>query len=228
MPRGDFDRSARRARTRAQLLEAAARVYARRGFDGATLDEVAEEGGLTKGAVYDHFGSKEKLLFALLEEHLSDQIEEQISLFDPTLETSKRPRAGADRWMQALEEDPDAFRLFVEAWLHGQRDDELSRLVVSGMDGWRAALRSFGAARTAEASLEVPEALLDQIANVMLALGAGLGIIKLADPDSVSQRLLGAAYVILLRALETSEQARELLLEAAAVGQPAAPRVGTN
>ena len=56
MPRGEFDRSERRARTRTQLLEAAARVYARRGFDGATLDEVAEVAGFTKGAVYDHFG----------------------------------------------------------------------------------------------------------------------------------------------------------------------------
>ena len=85
-----FDRSERRARTRAQLLSAAARVYARRGFDGATLDEVAEEAGFTKGAVYDHFGSKENLLFALLDEHLSAQIAEQIALFDPT----KRPPSG--------------------------------------------------------------------------------------------------------------------------------------
>ena len=57
MPRGEFDRSVRRARTRAQLLDAAARVYARRGFDGATLDEVAEEAGFTKGADNDHYGS---------------------------------------------------------------------------------------------------------------------------------------------------------------------------
>jgi AcrR family transcriptional regulator len=67
MPRGEFDRGRKRAETRGRLLESAARVYARRGFDGATLDEVAAEAGLTKGAVYDHFGSKEKLLLALLD-----------------------------------------------------------------------------------------------------------------------------------------------------------------
>ncbi|MBV9311791.1 MAG: TetR family transcriptional regulator, partial [Solirubrobacterales bacterium] len=50
MPRGEFDRSERRARTRVALLEAAARVYAREGFD-ATLDQVGEEAGYTKGAV---------------------------------------------------------------------------------------------------------------------------------------------------------------------------------
>ncbi len=219
MPRGSFDRSERRARTRAQLLEAAARVYARRGFDGATVDAVAEEAGFTKGAVYDHFGSKEQLLFALLSEHLSTQIAEQVGLFDATLDTSERPLAGADRWMQELEEDPDAFRLFVEAWQHGQRDEELRELVVAGMNDWRATLRGFGGARTEQLELDVPEALLDQIAQLMLALGIGLGIVKLADPGAVSPRLLGAAFVVLLRALETSPESRALLLDAAAISR---------
>src|SRR4030081_2422301 len=102
MPRGEFDRSSRRAQTRTRLLEAAARVYARRGFEAATLDAVAEDAGFTKGAVYDHFGSKENLLFALLDEHLSAQIAEQIALFDISKEAPERPRAGADRWMGEL------------------------------------------------------------------------------------------------------------------------------
>ena len=214
MPRGSFDRSERRARTRAQLLDAAARVYARRGFEAATIEEVAEEAGFTKGAVYDHFGSKEKLLLALLDEHLSEQITEQIALFDPSLATEERPRVGADRWMAELEEDPDAFRLFVEAWLHGQRDDELRSFVVDGIDSWRTTLRDFGAVRTAGAGLQLSEELLAQIANLMLALGTGLAILKLADPESISPELLGAAYALLLRTLETSEEARSTLVEA--------------
>jgi AcrR family transcriptional regulator len=211
MPRGEFDRSRRRAQTRARLLEAAARVYARRGFDSATLDEVAEEAGFTKGAVYDHFGSKENLLFALLDEHLSVQIAEQVALFDPSKETAERPRAGADRWMQSLDETPDAFRLFIEAWVHSQRDKELGPRVAAGMEAWRATFRSFGAQRG-----EVREALLDQVANVMLGLGAGLGMVRLTDPESVSPRLLGAVFVLLLRSLETSEEARDLLAAVAA------------
>ena len=216
MPRGEFDRSERRARTRAQLLEAAARVYARRGFEGATLDAVADEAGFTKGAVYDHFGSKENLLFALLDEHLSAQIAEQIALFDPAKATVERPRAGADRWMAELDENPEAFRLFVEAWVHSQRDDGLGEKVMAGMDAWRETLAGFGRARTAATELEVPEPVLEQFANVMLALGIGLGIVKLADPDGVPPELLGAAYVMLLHSIETSEEARAALVDAAA------------
>jgi AcrR family transcriptional regulator len=215
MPRGEFDRSERRAQTRARLLQAASRVYARRGFDGATLDELASEAGLTKGALYDHFGSKEKLLLALLDERLAAQIDEQIALFDLSKETAERPRAGADRWMAHLEEDPDAFRLFVETWVHAQRDDELRARVAAGMDAWRATFKRLGSERSADQQEAIPEVLLEQVANVMLALGTGLGMVKLADPDSVSSDLLGAVNVLLLGALERSEQARELLAQAA-------------
>lgn len=214
MPRGEFDRSVRRARTRAQLLEAAARVYARRGFDSATLVEVAEEAGFTKGAVYDHFGSKERLLSALLGEHLSAQIAEQVELFDPATPTAERPRAGADRWMRELEEDPNAFRLFVEAWVHGQRDEELREIVAEGMEAWRRTFRDFGAQRTEPFGGDGEDAAVETVvATVMLALGTGLAMVKLADPDSVSPRLLGAVNVLLLRALEHIPEARELLAE---------------
>src|ERR1700689_4541399 len=100
MPRGEFDRSARKAETRTRLLEAAARGYARRGLDGAPLEEVAAEAGFTKGAVYGNFGSKENLLLALMEEHLGQQVIEQIGLFDRERITWERPLAGSARWME--------------------------------------------------------------------------------------------------------------------------------
>jgi AcrR family transcriptional regulator len=212
MPRGEFDRSGRRARTRARLLDAAARVYARRGFDAATIDEVAAEAGLTKGAVYDHFGSKENLLFALLDEHLSTQISEQIALFDPAKDPVERPRAGADRWMRELREDPDAFRLFVEAWVRAQREPGMRDRVATGINAWRGMFTAFGAQQEGE----VPEELVDAVANVMLGLGTGIAMIKLIDPEGVPDRLLGAAFALLLRSLESSEEAREILREAVA------------
>ena len=46
-----ISRSERKARTREELLVAARRVFLRRGFHGATLEEIADEAGYTKGAV---------------------------------------------------------------------------------------------------------------------------------------------------------------------------------
>jgi AcrR family transcriptional regulator len=59
--------------TRRRLLEAAVPVFARDGYEGATLDAIAAAAGLTKGAVYWHFEAKHELFGALLEQYASRQ-----------------------------------------------------------------------------------------------------------------------------------------------------------
>ena len=215
MPRGQFDRSARKAETRARLLEAAARVYARRGFGGATLDEVAAEAGFTKGAVYGHFGSKENLLLALMEEHLAEQVAEQIALFDRERTTWERPLAGSDRWMEDLDRDPDAFRLFVELWIQAQRDELLRERLAGGVDLLRSTFMRFAADGAADAGLQPPADVAEQFqfANVMLGLGIGLAMLELTEPDTVPASLLGAVLSVLIRATESSAEARALLAD---------------
>ena len=58
----------RKAETRARLLDAAATLFAERGIDAVSVDAVADAAGRTSGAVYAHFGSKQGLLLALLDE----------------------------------------------------------------------------------------------------------------------------------------------------------------
>jgi len=62
-----LNRGQRKAQTREQLLDAATRVFAERGFEAASLDEVAAAAGYTKGAVYSNFASKTDLVIALIE-----------------------------------------------------------------------------------------------------------------------------------------------------------------
>ncbi len=212
-PRGDFDRAERRAQTRARLLAAAAGVYARQGFSGATLDEVAGEAGFTKGAVYDHFGSKENLLVALWEEYVAGQLAEQIALFDRERLTWERPMVGSARWMDRLEQNPDPFRLFVELWVYAQRDDGLRERLAGGLDAMRSTFARFGEAAAADAGLTDPGDATVHMANVMIALGIGLPMIKLVDPDAVSWSLLGVALAVLVRSVEVDPEARALLAD---------------
>jgi AcrR family transcriptional regulator len=217
MPRGEFDRSARKAETRAALLAAAAGVYARRGFNGATLEEVAAEAGFTKGAVYAHFGSKENLLLALLEEHLASQIVEQVALFDRERITWERPLAGSAHWMERLQENPEPFRLFVELWVYAQRDERLRERLAVGMGAMRETFARFASTSALDAGLEGPPHASEQFANVMIALGVGLPMLKLIDPDAVPASLLGAVLSVLIKAAESSVEARELLAAGDAV-----------
>src|SRR5687767_8234510 len=66
----------RRANTRAKLLTAAREAFAERGFHATSLDCLTARAGCTKGALYDHFGSKDGLFLALLDDHYARRIEE--------------------------------------------------------------------------------------------------------------------------------------------------------
>jgi AcrR family transcriptional regulator len=208
MPRGEFDRSARKAATRARLLDAAARVYAARGFAGATLDDVAEEAGLTKGAVYGHFGSKDNLLVALMEEYLAAEIAEQVALFDRHETTWKRPLAGSDRWMDELDDAPDAFRLLVEFWLAAGRDERLHERFVAGLGALRETFAGFAGDSAADAGLAGSPEASRHFANVMLGLSIGLGMVRVADREHISPRLLGTALSVLIRGVERDAELR--------------------
>ncbi len=64
-----ISRHRRKAETLALLLEAGLRLFAERGFELATLDEVAEAAGFTKGAIYRQFPTKTAFLLTLFEQY---------------------------------------------------------------------------------------------------------------------------------------------------------------
>lgn len=208
MPRGQFDRSARSAETREKLLEAAAKVYARRGFAGATLEEVASEAGYTKGAVYGHFGSKENLLLALLGEHLAGQIAEQVELFDRDRTTWERPLDGSERWMESLQDHPDRFQLFVELWAYAQREEPMREHLAAGLQAILATFARFAGDSAVDAGFDAPDGVPEQFANAMLGLSLGLSMLKLAVPETVSSELLGTTLSALIRAAESIPDVR--------------------
>jgi len=77
------DKEARRL----ELVRAAARVFAREGFRGARIADVATEAGLGKGTVYEYFRSKEELFFAVFE-WSSRRMESEIAATVETLESA--------------------------------------------------------------------------------------------------------------------------------------------
>ena len=89
----------RRALTRDTLVGSAAAVFARRGYEGASLEEIADAAGFTRGAIYKNFGGKEDLFFAVADRDfaerlrtLSERLARQASSSPPTW-----PRCGARR-----------------------------------------------------------------------------------------------------------------------------------
>ncbi len=66
--------------TREKLFEAAARVFEEQGIGGASIEVIAVAAGLTRGAFYSNFNSKDELIIAMLEDHVEQSIRRNLDL----------------------------------------------------------------------------------------------------------------------------------------------------
>lgn len=193
----------RRAETRSRLLDAAAALFAEHGIDGASVDAIADAADRTSGALYDHFGSKDGLLTALLDGWLSDVAAAILVEFvtAPTLDERldalwgnvAQPPPEASRWVQ----------LEHELWLYATRHTEVGERVAGR---YRDAARALSEAVTtwAEIGDVDPPVTVDQIGPLVIGLLIGLEMQHRLDPETVSPGLARAGLRALLGADATA------------------------
>ena len=117
--------------TRERIITSAARVFARKGYHGASLDEVAADAGLTKGAVYWHFQSKADLFLALLDARFQRDTADMAGKFDAahTLDDPYQSmQLVLGQLVEKIESDRDWPRLFLEFFGHA-RDEAVHQRI---------------------------------------------------------------------------------------------------
>jgi AcrR family transcriptional regulator len=118
-------RAERAEQTRAELIDAARTVFLRRGFHGASLDEISAEAGYTTGAVYSRFGGKDELFLAVLDDH----VDRRLGLFaDAALgavDFDSANRQVIHAAVAAGRDTPAWTPLLMEFWTHAARRPEL-------------------------------------------------------------------------------------------------------
>jgi AcrR family transcriptional regulator len=182
---------------RRALLDSAARVFARQGIDGATLDDVAADAGFTKGAVYSNFGSKPGLVAALVQDRTSAYLDlglEAVDELDGTL--AARAQVLGDRLTAASDEQRDWHLLFFELWQRAVRS-EADSTFRDGRASLRAAVTEAieeQAARS-NASLAMPAS---DLAIVLMALANGLAVERMVAPEDVPEDLMGRVLALVV------------------------------
>lgn len=96
---------------RQAILAAALDAFSEKGFDGASLDDVAARGGVSKALIYEHFASKRELQMALLDTYVNDLLANVISAVAATAPREGRMRNGIEALLEFVEERPGAWRL---------------------------------------------------------------------------------------------------------------------
>lgn len=194
-------RDEQRALTRRRLLDAAATVFAKRGFDGASVEEIARQAGASTGALYSNFAGKEDLFLALFEETVADDIAQYAELAQSGETMEGQIRGGAHRWMQILRQRPDYFPLVIEFWAYALREPSVRLRFARRFSALREAMARIVADGAARQGVSVDGGLTSRLGTMISALGNGLALEKLIDPGAVSDELFGDLLVLIFRGL---------------------------
>jgi AcrR family transcriptional regulator len=172
----------RRELTRTALMDAAAEVFAQHGFHGASLEEIAETAGFTRGAIYKNFESKEELFLAVLDR----RIEQQLAQFSDVIESDGAGAAmdparmaaawrrigGGDVWLP----------LDLEFRLYAMRNPEVRARLAEHERAFRDAVTHFIEEQTSAMgiALRMPAS---QLAAVVVPASLGFETFALLDVD---------------------------------------------
>jgi len=109
---------------REQILATARRVFAERGYDDTSIDDIATAIRATKPVIYRHFDGKRDLYLAVLEEHLAELIRRLWVALSTSPDPRERLRSGFEAYFEYADQREDGFRMLVDA---GARHDPAMR-----------------------------------------------------------------------------------------------------
>jgi AcrR family transcriptional regulator len=189
-------RSERKELTRELLLDAAIEVFARQGYHGASLEDVAAAAGFTKGAVYSNFSTKADLFLALL---VRETARRNVALARAIASESVADLPDmAGRWLaRQATEQRDWDVLTVEFWLAAARDPDIAHRLREGRQEIMDELGGLVDARLAASGTQ-PDLSGRDIVTLVDALGTGLLMNSLVEPEAVRPGLFAEALRRLL------------------------------
>ncbi len=202
-------RTESQARTRKLIIEAATSLFLRDGFQVTSLEQIGEEAGFTRGAVYSNFPSKTAMGIAVIDElyaREAERLEEALSATESTGEWFD----ALSRWADNTIGDPRWTRLEVELAASSAHDEGYRAATAARYEAMRAGWVAFFRERFDDGP---PPMDPETLGAIVVSLGFGAGVQRAFDP-----KLSGSSWVELLR----------MLLVPGAGESPLAPRAAAR
>jgi AcrR family transcriptional regulator len=177
----------RKQATRRKLLTSATQVFAEKGYSGASIEQISDVAGLSRGAFYAHFEDKNALFHAVL-----DDMVDQIQQFAADVDS----QAGPDVLLRAMTNvnvghsrvDPTWFQLYSEFRSHALRDPATRTRLAKHYRRLRAVIAKVIDAQFDALQLQPPMSATD-LAALVLAVDEGLAIQRGVDPRAIRREL---------------------------------------
>jgi AcrR family transcriptional regulator len=183
-----------RARTRELVLDSALVIFRRDGFHQASIDEIAEEAGFSRGAVYSSFANKEEFFLALHDREAQQRVQ---LIAERILETGTLPdaaRMAARTFYERHLADPGWSLLMAEFTVHAARNPDVARRFREQDRLVREASLRLITELCARDGIPCSEQDADEMLTTMMAVGCGLTLEQQLSPDSVNVGMFEDLY----------------------------------
>ncbi|MGD8379741.1 MAG: TetR/AcrR family transcriptional regulator [Gammaproteobacteria bacterium] len=181
-----LSREESRELTRQRLLEAAARVIPEKGFQAASVEDIAEAAGFSRGAFYSNFRNKDELLIALLQSVKDEKHEALRRIFAEGSNNEELADKVRDFYAGICSGD-DRFMLWTEAKMHAVRCEEFREMMRDLERQQLEQITAFVRQYCDQMNGECP-ARHAEIARGLMALTDGMAFAKLLDPERVGEQ----------------------------------------
>jgi AcrR family transcriptional regulator len=189
-------------------MGSAAKLFCRRGLEQASVDEIAQDAGYTKGAFYSNFKTKEELFLAMLDQKFGEEIER----IEKTLNTKETPdevvRHAGEDFMRFVRSDPEWERLYLEFVAYAARNDEFRQELLTRNRAMEERLTELYRRWTERVGI-IPPISFEDITRITAIMADGFLLRQQIDPD-LREELYGtmlAAFMLGLRELKEREVA---------------------
>jgi AcrR family transcriptional regulator len=205
-PRRRLTRKEQQARTRSSLMSSAAKLFAERGLEQASIDDVAEAAGYTKGAFYANFKNKEELFLAMLDERFAQRLAALDRILASEREVEEQAREGAVDFVRYISADPGWQRLFFEFAAYASRNDDFRLALLERYRSLRERIADLYRTRLERLDQDAP-VQLDRLALMTFAMANGIALEQLLEPDVVDEQLFATMLMVFFAGLRALSEA---------------------
>lgn len=199
MSKKRLTREESKQQTRKELLEVASEMFAEQGFYSTSVDQIAEEAGYSKGAIYSNFGSKDDLFLSVFKENQKEDLQH--------LEIIAEEYSSLDEFIQKIEqnhqqernENQDWSILKLEFLLYAMRDATVSKKLAPILQDSRSQMTNI-LKRFYQTKEQKHVVSIDKLAFLLLSLDIGIGIQSYVDEESIPENVFAEGLKLLLKA----------------------------
>lgn len=189
-----------RAQTRERLLGAATALFSERGVNGASVEQIAERAGYSRGAFYSNFDDKQELVLALLEQRTRRDYDEVKDLGNEGDSLAARMEALRTWHRERAQHLQSWLTLRIELWLYALRsDNDALREGLAERERFARKALAGGLTQAFTQANVPPPADISQLALIVHALEDGLLIQRLICPDNTTDEVVVDAVDLLIR-----------------------------